>query len=226
MAKKVASKHLINKHCKVELLVKPFDLVNLIMSKLNSTLFIFYAAKEYFENGTNYASKYFKINKNGLVKPFDSVTHAKLCVPASNISFSLELVFKALLMNNGVKKNLHDLYELYILLPIEIKQKIILHYKNHNTYKDFVRIRLIESQENHHGEQQIVFNTLPAENFIPFMLETHKSAFINFRYLHEFNEKEEWYFFFKEFSNLTFSALTILGESLNLKVVSVDTSSK
>jgi hypothetical protein len=33
-------------------------------------------------------------------------------------------------------------------------------------------------------------------------------------------KETKWVFYFKEFSNLTFSALTILGQTLNLVVVS------
>src|SRR5689334_12709580 len=112
-------------------------LVNLGMSKMNSPLFIFHAAKEYFENGTLYASKYFKLNKDGIIKPFDSMIHPKLCVPATNISFSLELVFKAFLMQDGVKKFGHNLIELYELLHADIKKRIIENYKSHNIYKNY-----------------------------------------------------------------------------------------
>jgi hypothetical protein len=190
------------------------------MGKMNSPFFIFHAAKEYFENGTLYASKYFKVKKNEVVKSFDSMIHPKLCVPATNISFSLELAFKALLLQSGIKKTGHNLIELYKLLDNGIKDKIIQHYKSHDTYKNYIAIRLIESSGEEHGKIEAFKYPNNDENFILSMLETHKLSFLNFRYMYEFESSSEWIFYFREFSNFTFSVLTVLGQTLNLTIVS------
>jgi hypothetical protein len=186
------------------------------MGKMNSPLFIFCAAKEFFENGTLYASKHFKMKG---AKSFDSMIHPKFCVPATNISFSLELAFKAFLLQSGIKKSNHDLIKLYKLLNDDIKTKIVEHYKSHDTYKDYIAIRLIESNGKEHGKIEFLRYQSSDETFILSMLETHKSAFLNFRYMHEFEAPQEWLFYFREFSNFTFSVLTILGQTLGLTVV-------
>ncbi len=186
---------------------------------MNSPLFLFHAAKEYFENGTLYASKYFKMNKDGSTKPFDTFIHSKLCVPATNLSFSLELVFKGFLMQSNVTYLRHDLAKLYELLDIDFKKRIIEHYKNHNTYKNYMTVKLIDGDGTSHGKIEKFYSSMKEEDFIPSMLEKHKLAFIDFRYLHEFKGNQEWLFDFKEFSNFTFSALSILGQTLSLAVV-------
>jgi hypothetical protein len=51
------------------------------------------------------------------------------------------------------------------------------------------------------------------------LLDTHKSHFQDFRYLFDSDETKELLMLFREFSNLSFSALSILGEVSGLKVV-------
>ena len=130
---------------------------------MNSPFFIFHVAKEYFENGTLYASKYFKLNKDGSIKPFDTMIHPKLCMPATNISFSLELVFKAFLLQNGVKKFVHNLIELYKLLDTHIKRRIVENYKAHNIYKNYIAVRLMESDGNEHGKIEKFYHSMKDE---------------------------------------------------------------
>jgi hypothetical protein len=191
------------------------------MSKMNSPLFVFLVAKEYFENGTLYASKYFQMSKDGTIKPFNNLIHTKLCVPATNISFSLELVFKAFLMQTGLKKFDHNLLKLFELLPDKVKSDIIEHYNSHDIYKKYVTVQLINSDGNEHGKIKKAYYSTKSVEFIPMMLDTHKLSFLTFRYLHEFKGNEAQDFYFREFSNFTFSALSILGKSLDLAVVSI-----
>ena len=190
------------------------------MSKMNSPLFIFLVAKEYFENGTLYASKYFKMSKDGTIKSFDNLIHAKLCVPATNISFSLELVLKAFLMQTGLKKFDHNLHKLFELLPANVKSEIIEHYNSHDIYKNYITVQLINGDGTEHGKIKRSYYSKKSAEFIPLMLDTHKLAFLNFRYLHEFQGNQTQDFYFREFSNFTFSALSVLGKSLDLVVVS------
>ena len=195
--------------------------VNLGMGKMNSPFFLFHAAKEFFENGTTYASKYFKRNTDGTLKPFDSLTHPKLCVPATNISFSLELILKGFLMQAGKRKNGHNLSDLYNCLDEDLKRRIVEHYKMHDTFKNYINVHVNEESGNSHGQIERIYQSSKNEEEILLMLDKHKLSFINFRYLHEFQKSQDSFFYFKEFSNLTFSALVILGETLNLKVVTV-----
>jgi hypothetical protein len=74
------------------------------MGKMNSPEFLFMAAVEFFENGTLYAGKYFMMKDNVAKVAFDSTTHAKLVVPASYISFGLELALKGCLKFHGISK--------------------------------------------------------------------------------------------------------------------------
>jgi hypothetical protein len=191
------------------------------MQGINSPLFIFHAAKEYFENGTCYASKYFKKDTSGLLVPFDSLTHAKLCVPATNISFSLELAFKGLLqLSSGITRG-HDLEKLYRLLNVDIRNKIFDHYQSHDVYQKYITIRL--GNGIGHGTTQIIPRPVSEKDFLESIIATQRLAFVDFRYLFEFPADGEFFFYFKEFSNYAFSALSIFGEMLGLKVESVST---
>src|SRR5690349_953653 len=116
------------------------QLLYLGMTEMNSPLFLFHAAKEFFENGTVYASKYFKRAVDGKTDLSSKTIHPKLCVPATNITFSLELIFKAFLMQSQTNKFGHDLVSLYALLNCDIKARILDHYKGHDTYKNFIGI--------------------------------------------------------------------------------------
>jgi len=190
-------------------------------SKFDSAFFMFFTAKEFFENGTTYAGKYFKMVNNQIVKPFDNYVHAKLCAPATNISFSLELAFKAILKHYGLlpKKPEHNLLKLFYYIPDDIRQKIIAHYQTHDTYKAYVTIHLTNISPAEHGRMKQEPLPEKTESFVVSMLNENSLAFIRFRYLHEY-DGAPWIFRFREFSNIVFSALTILGELLNINVTS------
>jgi len=134
-----------------------FVLLNLIMEGINSPLFIFHAAKEYFENGTSYASKYFKKSGSELVVPFDSLTHAKLCVPATNITFALELTFKGILKLSATISKGHNLEKLYKSIAADIRDKIFDHYQSHNVYGKYITIRIANGL-GHGTTQAIILN--------------------------------------------------------------------
>ena len=188
---------------------------------LNTPFFIFHAAVDFFQRGTLAAADNFKAEESGL-KQFDSMVHPKLCMPIVNITFALELVFKGLLkQSNSNPIRTHDLKKLFKELDSNIKIKIVEHYKGHDTYKKLIGIRLMHGDGTEHSKP----NYLPApskdENGITELLKMHRRYFEDFRYLFEVDEKKEYVFLFREFSNLSFSALTVLGETLNLKVVSI-----
>lgn len=188
---------------------------------LNSPFFIFHAAADFFERGTLAAADNFKSEESG-IKQFDSMIHPKLCMPIVNITFALELTFKGLLKQSNSKPiRTHDLEKLFKELNSEIKEKIVEHYKSHDTYKKLIGIRLIHDNEAEHSKP----NYLPApskdENGISEILKMHRRYFEDFRYLFDVDEQKEYVFLFREFSNLSFSALVILGETLNLQVVSI-----
>ncbi len=188
------------------------------MTKLNSPLFLLLAAKEYFENGSLYAGKYFKLKNGEIIVPFDSTTHAKIVVPATNISFGLELALKGCLMYKGVTKWGHDLKELYNLLPEDLRNRIIEHFKTNDHYSNYVIIRMQNGDGSGHGYTERIRYTRLDDEFIPSLLEKHKLAFQYFRYMHEFPGDEVWQFDFREFSNFTFSVIKILGELIDLKI--------
>jgi hypothetical protein len=182
---------------------------------MNTPFFLFHVAKEYFENGTLYASKYFKTTN---FSTQDNSIFQKLCVPATNISFSLELTFKAFLMGSQAPRE-HDLFKLYGLIDAGIKKRIFENYRSHNTYKDYTTINLLDGDGKDHGKVEIIRNINKDEKYILAMLKKHRSSFVNFRYVFDLKKDQKWSFDFKDFSNFTLSALTILGETLNLKVV-------
>jgi hypothetical protein len=78
---------------------------------------------------------------------------------------------------------------------------------------------LINGDGKSHGKTEIL--NLPEKNqkFILSLLKTHELAFLNFRYLYDNKVKKDQYFYFREFSNFAFSALSILGKTLNITVV-------
>jgi hypothetical protein len=189
------------------------------MTELNQPLFLFLAAKEYFENGMNYASKYFRIKDGVLIKPFDGAVHSKLCVPITNVSFALELAFKSLLMLKSTKKTGHDLMVLFEKLDESFKNKIFAHYKTYDSYRNYISIRLTYRGDKEHGTFELIKQQSKTETFVLDMIQVHKDTFKDFRYLYEFDGKSNWHFYFREFGNYIFSVLVILGEELGHKVV-------
>src|SRR5690349_9646435 len=119
------------------------------MSKIDSPSFLFLAAKEFFENGTLYAAKHFKIKKEAQLDLSDSIIHSKLCVPATNIAFSLELAFKAFLKQSGIRAKGHDLINLFGLLNADTKSQLIEHYNSHDTYQDYIVVRITNNGGEH-----------------------------------------------------------------------------
>ncbi|HWK02431.1 MAG TPA: hypothetical protein VNS58_02290 [Puia sp.] len=102
------------------------------MSPLNSPLFIFHAAKDFFEKGSLAASENFK-EKDNEVKQYDTMIHPKLCMPIVNIVFGLELIFKGISMQSTGKFNSgHNILKLFDALNSDVKDKIILHYQTHD----------------------------------------------------------------------------------------------
>ncbi len=190
------------------------------MTKLNQPLFLFLAAKEYFENGMKYASKYFRIKNGKLIKPFNGKIHSKLCVPTTNITFALELAFKSFLMLKKNKKNGHDLMDLFKLVDESYKKRIFAHYIDHDTYKNYISVKLNNYDGEEHGTFDMINVRSKTENYVIEMILEHKDTFINFRYLYEYDGKSNRNFYFREFGNYVFSVLVILGEELGLKVVS------
>lgn len=113
---------------------------------------------------------------------------------STNISFGLELVLKAFLMQSGIRKFGHDLVSLYGLLNIDLKNKIIEHYKGHDTYKSYIAIQLISSNGDDHGKINKIYSLIRDEKQIAEMLEAHKLAFSSFRYLHEIQRRRRMVF--------------------------------
>jgi hypothetical protein len=114
-----------------------------------------------------------------------------------------------------------DLKELFELLPDEIAQRIIVYYNGNDHYKNYAVIRINNGDGTKHGTAEAYSYNRFDSCFISSLLEEHKLAFPNFRYLHEFPHNGVWYFNFREFSNFAFAAIAILGELLGKTVQTV-----
>jgi hypothetical protein len=189
------------------------------MSKLNSPFFILHTAIDFFEKGTAAASDKFKI-KEDQVPTFDSMIHPKLCMPAVNIMFSLELALKGLLKHSNRQLRSHDVLKLFKALDPEIRARIIDHYHSHDVYKKYIAIRLLEGDGTGHATKYYFMGPARSEEGVLELLDRHKRYFEIFRYLFEFDNSREHIFMFREMSNFTFSILVILGETMDISIVS------
>lgn len=189
------------------------------MRPLDRPLFILYAAKDFLEKGTAAAAKDFKTDSN-LPKQFDSLVHARLCMPVVNIIFSLELTIKGLLKYEGKTfPPVHDLSKLFTILDQTIIDQIIAHYRSHDHYKNYVCIRLFSGDRDTPFEATSI-PLLPKDiSGVTALIASHGTYFVEFRYLFELEDTKELIVRFRELANLAFSAITVLGKNLNKTVI-------
>lgn len=187
--------------------------------KMNSPLFLLHAAIDFFEKGTAAASDRFKERVGQPIK-FDSMIHPKLCMPAVNIIFGLELALKGLLKHASLDIKGHDILKLYKALDPATKERIIKHYNSHGTYDKYISVRLRAGDGTGHSTRYLFLAPSKDEKGIKQLLNSHKEYFQLFRYLFEFDETREYIFIFSHISNFTFSVLAILGEKIGTKIVS------
>lgn len=187
--------------------------------KMNSPLFLLHAAIDFFEKGTAVASDRFK-ERDGKEIKFDSMIHPKLCMPAVNIIFGLELGLKGLLKHAGLDIKGHDIFKLYKSLDLGTKDRLIEHYNSHGIYDKYVSVRLLAGDGTGHSTRYTFYAPTKDEKGVKQLLNSHKEYFQFFRYLFEFDESKEYVFIFSYISNFTFSVLTVLGEKIGTTIVS------
>ncbi len=174
---------------------------------------ILYIAKDFFENGFNAAQRLPKENQTP--EMFNQISF-----PATCLSFSLELSLKSFHLNTGTKKKGHDLEMLFYELPKNMQNKIYDHLKTHDKCQSLISIILKKGNESDFKEGIKKEPFKNKEDEVKRILASHKSAFIDFRYLFEIAEKteqgDEWNFSFRSLGNLSYSTIMIASKELGI----------
>ncbi|MBC7935384.1 MAG: hypothetical protein H7Y86_08540 [Rhizobacter sp.] len=169
-------------------------------------------AKNFLENGKLLAEPLKKLASNDGLHAFTQTV-----VPATNISFALELSLKGLLLLSDEKKVFsHKLKSLFDLLPDELKDEIYIDYGNNAYADDLVSILMVQCNAETYRTQH---NPLPTDSkdLIQYTLDKHDDAFVVFRYLFEFGKPteehfEERFFNYKLMAKLASSCINVLDK--------------
>lgn len=196
------------------------------MKDFNNPVFIYFTAMDFLKKSSIGAKEIFLSPEM-----LDAKTEGQLQLlgkmpfPMVTAAFSMELALKGLLMHQKIKvPNKHDLKKLFFLLPNAIQSKVILHYQSHNYFKGYpnmyIKIGDIENVIPPDVLPGIESNTI--QKHVDALLEKHKSAFIAFRYLHEFGiNKNELAMDYKYFVNFTYSVISILATMIGQPIIRI-----
>ncbi|MDN3657055.1 hypothetical protein QWZ08_15505 [Ferruginibacter paludis] len=192
------------------------------MEDFNNALFIYSVAKDFLGQSAHAAKKVF-LNPELLDVETEGQLQSlgKLPFPMVAASFSMELALKGLLMNNNIEiPNKHYLKKLFFLLLPDVQERIIQNYLNQNEFNGYPNFFLKVGNKN----ATLPPTVLPEKNeklinqHVEELLERHKSAFIDFRYLHEFGiNKHELAMDYKYLANFTYSVLSVLANDIGLQ---------
>lgn len=193
------------------------------MKDFNNPIFICATAKDFLEKssvgakGVYFSEDLLDVQTEGQLQFL-----GKLPFPMVTAGFSLELALKGLLMHYKIKiPQKHDLKNLFLLLPDFVQSKIIHHYLNHDEFAGYPNMYLKVGDKNN----PIPPNPLPdksvdkIEEHVNDLLDRHKYAFIDFRYLHEFGiKKTELGMDYKYFANFTYSVISVLAIDIGFPI--------
>jgi hypothetical protein len=181
------------------------------MFGLPESEFIFYTAKDYFEQG-------FEILKTAhpIEFRFGEKTTWKLCVPITLLSFSLEIVLKSfipIIPKNLTPKQKHDLYILYNLIEPSMQADIESHFETCDRYnKPFFNI-VLASKDAPRKQRKEGFT---AREKITYSLERCNDSFTKFRYLYEWESPSLYEFDFNTMLRLAHACLAVKAKELNI----------
>ncbi len=179
------------------------------MEDFNNPHFICATAKDFLEKSSIGAKGVY----NGQITG-DVAVLGQLSFPMVTVAFSMELALKGLLKHSRIEfGNIHDLKRLFYLLAEEDQNKIIEHYGRHDKFKGYPNMYLaVGDKENPTPPPSLPEKLPPIGDHVKAILERHKYAFIDFRYLHEFGiRKQELGMDYNFFANLTYSIISVLA---------------
>ena len=193
------------------------------MQDFNNPIFICSTAKDFLERSSIGAKEVLFRTERLDVNTEDQLQSlGKLAFPMVTAAFGMELALKGLLMHYKIGfPNKHDLKKLFCLLPLDIQESIIQHYLQHNAFNGY---------PNMYIKVGSMSNTIPPDGLpgkenntikehVDELLERHKNAFIDFRYLHQFGiKKDELAMDYKYFANFTYSIISILAIKVGLPI--------
>lgn len=169
-------------------------------------------AFEFFNAGLIYAKEYFSKGTPVTQNLFYLIT-----VPAVNISFSMEIALKGLLLHEGKSKPIHDLEVLFDSLSDTNKMKIVNYFISHEPFRFLTNPVLLIVEKGSPTTPLSKPQKMSAEEKVKDIVKRHNKAFIKFRYLFEFeNEKlgTQLGFEFEHFSNLTYAVIQVLSKEI------------
>jgi len=166
-------------------------------------------SKEFFLVGITSAENHFQ--KEEIARGTDINTIKLTAVPATNLSFSLELSLKGihLLKFQSIPKT-HSLLKLFTTLPKDV-QLSIQQNPHKAAYANYFIVGMSE-EANRQFNKKISFETGDMNEVLN-NLELQDQAFITFRYLFEIGlEQKLTWLNYKFMANMAHSTLEILGE--------------
>ncbi|HEY8690030.1 MAG TPA: HEPN domain-containing protein [Chitinophagaceae bacterium] len=194
-----------------------------MMQDFNNPIFICSTAKDFLEKSSVGAKEiYFNaeildVNTEGQLQSL-----GKLPFPMVTAAFSMELALKGLLMQHKIQiPNKHDLKNLFSLLPNDVQSNIIEHYQLHDKFYGYPNLYIKIGSMNNPMPPSVLpkkdNNTI--KKHVDELLERHKNAFIDFRYLHEFGiNKDELAMDYNYFANFTYSIISILAITVGFPI--------
>ena len=193
------------------------------MQDFNNPIFICSTAKDFLERSSSGAKEIFLGTERLDVNTEHQLLYlGKLAFPMVTAAFGMELALKGLLMHYKIQiPYKHDLKELFFLLPPNEQERIIQHYLGHNAFNGYpnmyIKMGSISNPTKPAGLPEKQNETITEH--VEALLERHKNAFIDFRYLHEFGlKKDELAMDYNYFSNFTYSIISILAINIDFPI--------
>ncbi|WPQ65521.1 hypothetical protein SIO70_11745 [Chitinophaga sancti] len=178
--------------------------------KINSPLFILNQSAQFLSEGIKFAyenifSEKAKIESNKVI--------TKVPFAATNISFSLELAFKGLLMYLGRTVKGHDLLKLFDELPSSYQNSIVSCVATNYKYPEF-NIFVGQTGTTNNIADYVNSDGLSHIEKIRKSLQYNRLTFQEFRYFHEIDTKD-LFFDFRMLCNLSEASIALLSELIS-----------
>lgn len=154
--------------------------------KIYTPRFIFNSAIEFYNLGSDRCKQIFTGDYLN-----DKSLYLKVPAPATNLSFSVELILKALLLyRNGKHPKEHSLQKLYYSLPSDDQGGIERIYSNADIDKQkFPSIRYIALDYKNQNTSSVNYSSIKEE--MSYELVNHDYSFVKWRYVFSFPEKND-----------------------------------
>lgn len=193
------------------------------MEDFNNPIFICATAKDFLEKSSIGAKDaYLNTEMLDAEKEGQLELLGKLPYPMVTAAFSMELALKGLLMHHKIKfPYQHNLKELFSLLPDTVQLRVIKHYEGHNEFKGYPNMYIKVGDKSNTAPPTILPKKegKAIKEHVEELIERHKNAFMDFRYLHEFGlKKDELAMDYNYFANFSYSVISILSVEIGLPI--------